>query len=343
MSDTSGESTGIDVPVCATCGTPIELYGGTVPTLMTSDAHVVGLTTLFSGEIDGSPCEQCGTMLPLWPTLLVRFAEANVIEMVQGSQFPAAGDVAKADVGVEIHMWATVPELRAAVLRRMAPAIRSAGEILAVSNDADRIQGYVNERWRELTPEVFTAGLLVTTGRIPGAEIRYADGGDARESESFWVETLAMSQAQVWLRLALDWSERKPPFAWTLEQDLGRYVSLDAELRTAATLLTRFLEGFPDTLSPRDRYLVEALRAYVSYAAKVANEFTDRWAELLVAFDLQAGDGEDARALRFSDGLARATVTWTSVARIVAEILPYADKDVVNALDAICRRLGEEP
>jgi hypothetical protein len=35
-------------------------------------------------------------------------------------------------------------------------------------------------------------------------------------------------------------------------------------------------------------------------------------------------------------------VTRTSVARIVAEILPYADKDVVNALDAICRRLGEE-
>jgi hypothetical protein len=90
------------------------------------------------------------------------------------------------------------------------------------------------------------------------------------------METLAMVQARVWLRLALDWSERKPPFAWTLEQDLGRYVSLDADLRMAATWLDRFLEGFPDTLSLRDRYLLEALRAYVSYAAGVANGFADR-------------------------------------------------------------------
>ena len=281
-------------------------------------------------------------MLPLWPTLLVRFPEANIVEMVQGSQFTGAEELAKHSAGAEVHVWATVPELRAAVLRRMAPAIRTAAEILAVSGDTDRMLGYVDERWRELTPEVFTAGLLAITGRIPGVEIRHADGGDARASESFGVEMLAAAQARVWLRLTLDWSERKPPFAWTLAQDLGRYVSLDADLRTAAAWLNRFLKSFPDTLSPRDRYLLEALRAYVSYAAKVANEFADRWAGLFVAFDLQAGDGEDARALRFSDGLARATVTRTSVARTVAEILPHADKDVVEALDAICRRMGED-
>jgi hypothetical protein len=302
MSDTSAESTGIDVPVCATCGTPIELYGGAGPALITSDAHVFGLTTLLAGEIDQCPCEQCGTMLPLWPTLMVRFPEANVVEMVQGSQFAEAGKVAKESAGAEVHVWATVPELRAAVLRRMAPAIRSVGEILAVSHDAARMLGYVDERWRELTPAVFTAGLMVITGRIPGAEIRYVEGADARASESYYLETLAMVQARVWLRLALDWSERRPPFAWTLEQDLGRYVSLDADLRTAMTWLNRFLESFPDTLSPRDRYLLEALRAYVSYAAKVANEFADRWAELLIAYDLQAGDGEDARACGSATG-----------------------------------------
>jgi hypothetical protein len=341
VSDTTSDSTGIDVPVCAKCGAPIELYGGTGPSLMTSDAHVVGLTALLSGEIDGHRCEHCGTMLPLWPTLIVRFVEANVLEMVQGSQFAAAGEAAKA-AGVEIHVWATVPQLRTAVLGRMAPAIRTAGEILSFGREMGRMLEYVDERWRELTPEVFTAGLMAITGRIPGVEVRYADGADARESESFGAEMLAAAQARVWLRLALDWSEQQPPFTQTLEQDLGRYVSLDADLRTAATWLTRFLEVFPDTLSPRDRYLLEALRAYVCYAAKTANEFADRWAELFVAYDLQAGNGEDAQALRFSDGLARATVTRTSVVRIVAAMLPYADKDVIEALDAVCHRLGEE-
>ena len=269
MSDTSAESTGIDVPVCAKCGAPIELYGGTGPTLMTSDSHAVGLTTLLSGKIDGYRCEHCGMMLPLWPTMIVRFVEANVFEMVQGSQFADAGKAAKDSADAEIHVWATVPELRAAVLNRMAPAIRTAGEILGFGRDTDRMLGYVDERWRELTPEVFTVGLLAITGRIPGVEVRYAEGADARESESFGVEMLAAAQARVWLRLTLDWSERKPPFARTLEQDLGRYVSLDADLRTAATWLNRFLEGFPDTLSLRDRYLLEALRAYVSYAAEI--------------------------------------------------------------------------
>ena len=32
MSDISGESTGTDVPVCAKCGTPFDLYGGVGPT-----------------------------------------------------------------------------------------------------------------------------------------------------------------------------------------------------------------------------------------------------------------------------------------------------------------------
>jgi hypothetical protein len=155
MSDISGESTGTDVPVCANCGTPFDLYGGVGPALITSDAHVVGLTTLLSGRLDGSPCEQCGAMLPLWPTLLVRFPEANVVEVVRGSRFADAAEAAKESAGAEIHVWATVPELRAAVIRRMAPAIRTAGEILAVSDDTDRILGYVDERWRQLTPEVF--------------------------------------------------------------------------------------------------------------------------------------------------------------------------------------------
>jgi hypothetical protein len=52
--------------------------------------------------------------------------------------------------------------------------IRTAGEIIAVSGDTDRILGYVDERWRQLTSEVFTAGLLAITGRIPGVEIRFA-------------------------------------------------------------------------------------------------------------------------------------------------------------------------
>lgn len=341
MSETSAEPTGIDVPACVKCGAPIEMYGGTGPTLMTSDTHVIALTRLLAGELDGHRCEHCGTMLPLWPTLIVHFIEANVIEMLQGSQSPAAGDMATADVGVEIHVWATVPELRTAVVKRMAPSIRTATEIFAGGRDTDRLLKHVDQRWQKLTPEVFTAGQLAITGRIPGVEVHYPAGVDARESELFTLELLAMAQARVWLRLALDWSDRKPPFLRTFEQDLGRYVSLDADLRTAATWLTRLLEVFPDTLSPRDRYLLEALRAYVSYAAKTANEFADRWAELFVAHDLQARNGEDAQALRFSDGLARATVTRTSVARIVADILPHADKDVVEALDAVCRRLDE--
>ena len=65
--------------------------------------NVVGLTTLLSGRLDGSPCEQCGAMLPLWPTLLVRFPEANVVEVVQGSQFADAAEAAKESAGAEVH------------------------------------------------------------------------------------------------------------------------------------------------------------------------------------------------------------------------------------------------
>ena len=320
------------MPACAKCGAPIDEYAGTGPTLMTSDAHLVALTGLFAGELDGRRCAHCGTVLPLWPTLIVRFAEANVIEMLQGSQFPAAGDMATADVSVEIHVWVTVPELRTAVVRRMTPAIRTATEIFACGRDTGRLQEYVDQRWQELTPEVFTAGQLAISGRIPGVEVRYPDGADAHESESFTLEILAMAQALVWLRLALAWSDQKPPFARTFEQDLGRYASLDADLRAAASWLTRFLQGYPDTVSPRDRYILEALRAYVCYAAKVPNEFADQWAEWFVALELQSGSDEP---LRFSEGLARETVTRKSMARVVADILPHADKSVVEALDAV--------
>src|SRR6266568_4405649 len=339
MSQTSAEPTSIDVPACAKCGAPVEEYAGTGPTLMTSDAHVIALTRLFAGELDGRRCAHCGTVLPLWPTLIVRFAEANVIEMLQGSQFPAAGDMATADVGVEIHVWATVPELRTAVVRRMTPAIRTATEIWAGGRDTDRLLAYVEQRCQKLTPEVFTAGQLAISGRIPGVEVRYPSGADARESESFNLGLLAIAQARAWLRLALAWSDRKPPFERTFEQDLGRYVSLDADLRAAASWLTRFLEGFPDTVSPRDRYILEALRAYVCYAAKVPNEFADRWAEWFVGLELQSGSDEP---LRFSDGLARETVTRKSMARVVADILPHADQSVIEALDAICCRIGED-
>lgn len=58
-----------------------------------------------------------------------------------------------------------------------------------------------------------------------------------------------------------------------------------------------------------------------------------------LALELQSGSDEP---LRFSDGLARGTVTRKSMARVVADILPHADKRVVEALDAICCRIGED-
>jgi hypothetical protein len=172
-------------------------------------------------------------LLPVWPTIIVWFTGASAVEVLRGSQADndTLADIvrrqkeSRPDVGVQVRK--SLDALREAIVRRMAPALGAATELLNSWQDGST-EALIQERWRSLRPRVFAAGVLLLTVPLPGVTL----GGLNRAAKD-WLVPLALSQAVVWEMLATAWCTGGP-HGDSLQADLDDFVSSEAVVPGAA-------------------------------------------------------------------------------------------------------------
>ncbi|MEV4641168.1 CHAT domain-containing protein [Actinoplanes sp. NPDC049548] len=332
------------------------------------------LIPLLRGLLDGARCPSCVAPVGVASSIVVVLASRGAVAFVVGELLRDRRDEllsrnwAAVLPGVAAPQLVEVPDadtLRRIVVgvlhERLAPLIEFARAVTDGASD-----GFLSERWRAFTPELFAAARLAAADEFPELGFGLPGAGPVdhptmaalvtpdRFRESDRIAALTLLQASVLVALCEEWTRlispgSTPPDGVTFEGDLATYVDRGPTFDHLAAALLIFEESYRSEFAGRlSPYVLEAVRASIHVHMEEPNPQAQHWAFLFFAHELAVGRAEDAAGV-ISAQRAGATVgydeAWHALTGWLSEITSaeHGDAfppDAVELLGEIAGKAG---
>ena len=287
---------------------------------------------LFAGKLDELQCDLCKKPTGAHPAIAVVREEMDALWLVPGNVWdePAFAERLKKMEAA----FGQVPErlLDCDALReRLGALLRSRLETLQALFSADDTVNYLEQRWREFTPAIFSAYMIALSELVPGVDVASFIGKDREKPRlADLLVKGADIQAQVWKSLCVSWMwEGAGPHGETFEEDLRRYIDRSFLIKGARRRFDDFANSVNRPGIPANAiFIVEAARASLYAFGEQANPATEGWTEIYFEIELWLRRQLEQQALRekaliISDDRAQKTIPYRA------------------AYDAVVRRLQQ--
>jgi tetratricopeptide (TPR) repeat protein len=327
--------------------------GGILVFIQEAEVHL--LEALLLGAFENVPCDNCGRLLNVRPSVVFICQDPQVCWFALGSQVKSHREEISAQLATRSTALKSklkeVPSLQA--LRAAVVEIQI-GRLGAVKDLMDAIlQNRVAEHSRAnlaaLSAKTFATAYLAC--KVPQFRLKVKRPDDSEVLVDELLERFGKAQATTWLMLWSAWSNGEEPGP-TLEEDLSRYIQKDSFLPSAVETA---LKSFAELASVQDlpvlaSYCLEAIRASLYAAEGQPNPDAKAWAsrlfQLEISLSLIADDDERESTTRLlvSPERARATVTFNSAWDAVVPYLQDSGRpiepDVYKALSKVAKKVG---